>query len=364
MAKNDFKPFAIGANANVTSQSDYEALPALSTGFASGKASSSQVNKAVRQASFIASALAQFVSNKTGQDILDDGDVTSFIAKMSAGFSADYLRRDNNFSEISAAGAPNQAACRTNLALGNSATLNVGTGAGTVAAGNDSRITGAAQKANNLSDLSNAATARANLGLSNVALKTDVYLSNNNLSELASAGAASQTAARLNLGNVPVKNEVYLSNNNLSEISAAGSAPQAAARSNLGLGTTATRNIGTGSNQVPDMGAFPAGLGSAGALGATGYQRLPGGYIRQWGTAVADSNGDVSITFPIAFSVKPDAVYFGCRQSGVPTAIQSIIINDPLSDNTRVVCRAYKIDGSLTITGSTSAFYWVAEGKV
>lgn len=43
--------------------------------------------------------------------------------------------------------------------------LSVGTTAGTVAAGDDSRITGAAQKANNLSDLANVATARTNLGI-------------------------------------------------------------------------------------------------------------------------------------------------------------------------------------------------------
>ncbi|HHS0916091.1 TPA: gp53-like domain-containing protein, partial [Salmonella enterica subsp. enterica] len=50
MAKNDFKPFATGKGANVTSQPDWEALPALLSGFTAGKASSAQVNKALRQA--------------------------------------------------------------------------------------------------------------------------------------------------------------------------------------------------------------------------------------------------------------------------------------------------------------------------
>lgn len=132
---------------------------------------------------------------------------------------------------------------------------------------------------------------------------------------------------------------------------------------NLGLGEAAKRNVGTGENQIPDMTAFISTLGSAGIPGRTGYLRLPGGYIKQWGAAQASDSGDVTIIFPIAFSVKPDNVSFGYRQSSSPTAVQSVIINDSISDNTKMVCRAYKIDGTGTITGSTSAFYWAAEGK-
>ncbi|EJN3600446.1 tail fiber protein [Escherichia coli] len=94
MATNNFKPFATAENANVTAQADWESLPALLSGFTAGKASSAQVNKAIRQASFIAAALAQYTANKSGLDVLDDGDLNGFISKMRTAFGKDFQALD------------------------------------------------------------------------------------------------------------------------------------------------------------------------------------------------------------------------------------------------------------------------------
>ena len=100
MATNNFKAFALDPNANVMSQADWEALPALLSGFTAGKASSAQVNKAIRQASFIAAALAQYTSDKTGDDVLDDGDQAAFIAKMAAAFGKDFQPLDATLTAL------------------------------------------------------------------------------------------------------------------------------------------------------------------------------------------------------------------------------------------------------------------------
>ena len=97
---NDFKAFATDANANVTSQEEWETLTALKKGFSSGKASSAQVNKAIRQASFIAAALAQYTANKSRLDVLDDGDLNGFISKMGTAFGKDFQALDATLTAL------------------------------------------------------------------------------------------------------------------------------------------------------------------------------------------------------------------------------------------------------------------------
>ncbi|MDV1856421.1 phage tail protein [Citrobacter freundii] len=80
MATNNFKAFALDPNANVMSQVDWEALPALLSGFTAGKASSAQVNKALRQATTIAALVGQFIAN-SGSDALDNADVNGLVTK-------------------------------------------------------------------------------------------------------------------------------------------------------------------------------------------------------------------------------------------------------------------------------------------
>ncbi|HHG0222062.1 TPA: phage tail protein [Escherichia coli] len=65
---------------------------------------------------------------------------------------------------------------------------------------------------------------------------------------------------------------------------------------NLGLGEAAKRDVGTGDNQIPDMGAFASG---------SGWFRLPGGYIVQFGTFAGNTTRFISGHFPIPFPNQP-----------------------------------------------------------
>lgn len=84
MAKNEFLPFGTAEGANVLSNQEYEALAARHNGFTSGVAKSKELNKVWRQASLIASAVAQFIVDTDQKDLLDTGDVADIKSRLAS----------------------------------------------------------------------------------------------------------------------------------------------------------------------------------------------------------------------------------------------------------------------------------------
>lgn len=112
--------------------------------------------------------------------------------------------------------------------------------------------------------------------------------------------------------------------NPFADIKSDGAAAISTALTNLQLGEAAKRNVGSGANQIPDMGSF-------GILkNAIGYQYLPGGLILQWGKVVPTGAGQTTnVTFTITHPTATVAVMctldatelstggFGCSVIGV-----------------------------------------------
>lgn len=76
MAVNNIKSFAGSGTATVLSQAEYELLTSIiADGFQQGLLPATHLNKVLRQLSLVSAAVAQYVADTTGTDILDDGDV-------------------------------------------------------------------------------------------------------------------------------------------------------------------------------------------------------------------------------------------------------------------------------------------------
>lgn len=85
MATNDFLPFCgTDTGTNLESQAAYSADPARAIGNQPGIASSKFNNKALRQGTFVASQLAQYVTNQTGVNVVDDGVTTNFLYQLTS----------------------------------------------------------------------------------------------------------------------------------------------------------------------------------------------------------------------------------------------------------------------------------------
>ena len=84
MAASQFLAYATAGGANVVDQATYAASSYVTAGRGSGILPSNVYNKIARQAAFGTAALAQFMVNQLGQDVLDNGDLTAFINQLTA----------------------------------------------------------------------------------------------------------------------------------------------------------------------------------------------------------------------------------------------------------------------------------------
>ncbi|EPF6022504.1 gp53-like domain-containing protein [Escherichia coli] len=123
----------------------------------------------------------------------------------------------------------------------------------------------------------------------------------------------------------------------------------------LRLGEAAKRAVGTGANQIPDMGMFSSSLSQM-----AGWQKFPSGLMIQYSRS-GGTNIEKPITFPVAFPNAVLSVAFGNRQSSFPSMGQSVVIDDSTVNRFGFTCRAYAFDKASMID-SSSNFFWMAIG--
>ena len=120
---------------------------------------------------------------------------------------------------------------------------------------------------------------------------------------------------------------------------------------NLGLGEAAKRNVGTGTNQIPDMSSFTSG---------NGWCRYPDGTIFQAGISIAGAIGTPTfITFPIPFT-NYSTIQIVVSYDNAASAVTSIPSFAATPASTGL---GFSLMGSQQSGTNTTYARWIAIGK-
>ncbi|WP_197419263.1 gp53-like domain-containing protein [Burkholderia sp. BDU5] len=264
MGTSDFKAFAAGPNANVMAQADYIALAALLTGFQSGTAQSVQVNKVLRQSSIMSAVLAQFTANFSGQNSVDDGTTATLLANLQAAINA---------AGITAPQFDNS----TKLAT-----------------------TAFAQRALGNRQAISSTNTNQTLTLAQCGQTLQYYSVSGGVWTLPAAATIPNGA----------EYEILNGGSGTLLIQVAGGSDKIISSSGVAI-TSITLQSGDSIRIVGSAGSYVYATGGTGtiqwsasfgsSIALNGYQKLPSGWIIQWGAFTSSASGDTSVAWPIAF---------------------------------------------------------------
>lgn len=127
------------------------------------------------------------------------------------------------------------------------------------------------------------------------------------------------------------------------------------------LGTAASRDVGTGANQIPDMSSFTSG-GNADAR----WRKLPDGTIEQFGIVNGMTTNAVTVAYPIAFPSELTSFEVAATGGLLASSYNTVnIAATPVQGNNLT---HFSATGYNTFTDGRTAlnnvmFYWRAIGR-
>jgi len=116
----------------------------------------------------------------------------------------------------------------------------------------------------------------------------------------------------------------------------------------LTLKSAAQRDVGTGTNQIPDMNSFPSG---------TNWMKFPSGKIIQYGYQTSSSSGSVVVSFPIPFPTQ----CFGVTGAG-RDARAANIAGCQIIDKNGFFLSAWFVDAGSVFNRTATNISWIAVG--
>lgn len=123
---------------------------------------------------------------------------------------------------------------------------------------------------------------------------------------------------------------------------------KAAFLQNLGLKSAAQRDVGTGTNQIPDMASFAAG---------PGWMKFPSGKIIQYGYQTSSSSGSVIVNFPIPFPTQ----CFGVTGAGTDASAANIA-GCQVIDKSGFYLSAWLVAAGSVFNRTMTNISWIAVG--